>query len=129
MSWLTDFITILGVPAALIAAWKAIEEWRFGNAEKVRENRHKQAAAARDALNDIFYSERSGAAMQMLDWSGRSYQDDSAEHTVSFGELGPALRVNNLSFDAKERYIRDCFEDFFDRLELLQHYVSIDFLI
>jgi len=43
-------LTFFGIPAALLAAWKAIKELRNGNEEKARENRHKQAAAARDAL-------------------------------------------------------------------------------
>jgi len=121
-------LTLFGIPAALLAAWKAIKELRNGNEEKVRENRHKQAAAARDALKDLFASEKARAAMQMLDWSGRTYADGKEQHTVFGSDLARALLTVNLTFDTKERMIRDCFEDFFDRLQLIEHYISIEFL-
>ena len=130
-----ELLTIVGIPGALVAAWRAIEELKNGNRErakatheKSRENRHKQATAARDALSEIFNSAKARAAMQMLDWSGRSYFDGQVEHRILFSDLGTALRVQSLSFDAKERFIRDCFEDFFDHLELVQHYIEIEFI-
>lgn len=128
MDVIADFLTILGIPAAFVAAWKAIEEFKSGNAERSRENRHKQAEAARDALRELFTSEKARAAMQMLDWSGRWYKDEGVEHEVRFDDLKPALRITDLSFNPKDRLIRDCFEDFFDRLELIEHQVSIQFL-
>jgi hypothetical protein len=131
-----DLLVVVGIPGAFIAAWKTIEEFKNSNiekakatAEKARENRHKQAAAARDALREVFASEKARAAMQMLDWSGRSYSDGTAAHVITFDDLGPALRTDNLMFtNPKEPLIRDCFEDLFDRLELIQHYIEIDFL-
>lgn len=130
-----DVLTVVGIPGAFYAAWKAIVEMKNSNkekaketAEKARENRHKQAAAARDALRELFSSEKAREAMQMLDWSGRSYRDGASGHIITFSDLGPALRVIDLKFDQKDRFIRDCFEDLFDKLELIGHFIDIDFL-
>ena len=140
--WVEPFLKLISFPAAILAAWgsviafaksnevkkRANAEAARANQEKDRENRHRQAAAGLATLKDIFASERARAAMQMLDWSGRSYRDGSLEHTIRTAHLGPALRVNNLDFSPIDRYIRDCFEDLYDHLELAQHCVSIGLL-
>lgn len=127
-------IAVFGVPAGIYTAWKAIGEMKNGRhenarqtAEKAKENRLKQALAARDALSQVFGSPRSMAALQMVDWSGRIYSDGKHEFTIAFDELGTALRIDNLNFDnPKELYIRECFDDLFSNLELLQHYIDIE---
>lgn len=63
-----------------------------------------------------------------MDWSGRIYSDGKHEFVIAFEELKPALRIDNLSFDIKEQFIRECFDDLFSNLELLQHYVDIDLI-
>jgi len=136
IAYIKDLVTVLvaavGVPSGLLTATKAVNEMRRGrheNArqteEKAKENRLKQAIAARDALSQIFNSPKSKAALQMVDWSGRIYSDGKHELVIAFEELKPALRIDDLSFDIKEQYIRECFDDLFSNLELLQHYVDI----
>jgi hypothetical protein len=129
---LNNLITVLGIPTAIFTAWKAIDEFKNGNKEKERENRHKQAEAARDILKDLFESEKSRNAMKMLDWDGRKYGldewNDDDWYTIRFRDVKNALRIEELSFEDKECFIRDCFEDLFDKLELIQHYINIDFL-
>lgn len=115
--WMTLVTTVIGLPTAI----QGIREIRH-------RNRHKQADVAKDILKEIFNSEKSKAAMQMLDWSGRKYNDGTMEHQIYFENFKSALRVTNLEFDEKEMYIRDCFEDLFDKLELIQNYVAIDFI-
>ena len=131
----TVLVAVFGVPSGLLTAWKAVNEMKRGRhenarqtAEKAKENRLKQAMAARDALSQIFSSHKSKAALQMVDWSGRIYSDGKQEFTIAFEELRPALRVDNLSFDIKEQFIRECFDDLFSNLELLQHYVDIELI-
>jgi len=128
-------IAVVGVPGGLLTAWKAVNEMRRGRhenarqtGEKVKENRLKQAIVARDALSQIFNSPKSKAALQMVDWSGRIYSDGKHEFAITFDELRPALRIDNLSFDIKEQYIGECFDDLFSNLELLQHYVAIELI-
>lgn len=127
-SLLTHVADYVGVGIALFAARKGISEFKISNIEKARENRHKQASAARDALQEVFSNEKARAAMRMLDWSGRPYSDGNTEHFVDFEDLGLALRITDPNFSAKEILIRECFEEFFDHLELLEHYAAIDFL-
>lgn len=62
---------IVGLPAAVYGAWKALRELALGTREKAKENRIRQALAARDMLKDLFASAKARAALQMLDWSGR----------------------------------------------------------
>jgi hypothetical protein len=126
-------VAAIGVPGGLLTAWKAVGEMKYGRQqrarqthEKAKENRLKQAIAARDALSQIFGSPKSKAALQMVDWSGRVYSDGKQEFVISFDELKPALRIENLYFDAKEQFIRECFDDLFSNLEFLQHYIDID---
>ena len=129
MDYLNLTLTFVGIPGALLAAWKAIDELRHGNLEKARENRLKQAAAAKSALDEVFGDARARAALRMLDWSGRSFDDGGNVHTVQWGEIGPALTTDmSKPFPPKAVFIRDCFESLFDRLQLIEHYVAIGYL-
>jgi hypothetical protein len=121
-------LVIVGVPVALAGAWKALRELALGTREKAKENRIRQALAARDMLKDLFASAKARAALQMLDWSGRSYSDGDHTFEVHATDLGDALRTDRLSFDHKQIFIRDCFEELFDRIEQLQHFVNIGLL-
>jgi hypothetical protein len=125
-------VAVIGIPVALVSAREAIVELKSSNKEKEIENRHKQAAVARDILKDIFDNEKSRNAMKMLDWDGREYGDCECDYeewyTVTFKDVRNALRVKDLSFEDKECFIRDCFEDLFDKFELIQHYINIGFL-
>jgi hypothetical protein len=128
-------LVLVGVPGSLIAAWKVIVEFRNSNnekakevAEKAYENRQRQANSARDALEQLFSSQRARSAMQMLDWDGRTYRDGEHEHTIYFRNLGSALRTEHTEFSPTECFIRECFEDFFDKIELMQHFVDVGFL-
>jgi hypothetical protein len=121
LSIIKDITVIAGFPLGLIAAFRATKESRL-------KLRHQQAAEARKALDDLFGSPKARAAMQMIDWSGRTYDDKGTAHVIAFEDLSDALRITNLVFTDKERYIRDCFEDFFDRIQLMDHYARIDYL-
>ncbi|MDT4806220.1 hypothetical protein FQZ97_390470 [compost metagenome] len=124
----TTIATIIGVPTALLAAWKAIIEFREGNVEKRRENRLKQASAAKIELESLFSDPMARAAMQMLDWSGRSHNTGTKYQPIFFNDLGPGLRTFDLTLNERDAYIRDCFEKFFDHLSMIEHLISIDYI-
>ncbi|MEO4014154.1 hypothetical protein [Pseudomonas rossensis] len=121
-------VTVIGVPAALLAAWKALVEFRVGNTEKHRENRHKQASAAKDELKSLFCDPLSHAAMKMTDWTGRYYMIDGTSVPILSEDVISGLRTHNLNFSRKELFIRDCFESFFDHVLMIEHLVSIDYI-
>ena len=125
---ITSLATLIGVPAAMLAATKAINEFHRGNQERIRENRHKQASAAKGQLDALFSDPLARAAMQMLDWSGREYNTGSQTQAIFFRELKPALRLVDLTLDEKEAYIRDCFEKLFDHLSMIEHLCKIEYL-
>jgi len=127
---LKELLTVVGIPGALVAAWRTVTVLINNNAERKRENRHKQAAVAYEILKETFANEKARAAMLMLDWDGRNYHDKERNliHNISHYDLSMALVLDAVSFTEKECYIRDCFEDLFDRFELIQNYIDIDFI-
>ncbi|MFZ2889555.1 MAG: hypothetical protein WA010_03680 [Sulfuricurvum sp.] len=115
---IVSIITILGFN-------KSLYEFRNSTKEKAKENRLKQLSTARDILDKMFSEVKSKNAMKMLDWDGRAYQDNTFSHFITLDNVRLSMRVDNLAFNEKEQFIRDCFEDFFDKLELIAHYINI----
>jgi hypothetical protein len=124
----TALTSAIGIPAALLTAWKAIVEMHRGNIEKQQENRHKQASAAKSELHALFNDPLARAALQMLDWSGRKYNTGIKLERIYFEDLGEGLRTVNLEFDDKDTYIRDCFEKLYDALSMIEHLCQINFI-
>lgn len=110
---------------------RGLEETRQNRLERVQEREHRQrelrwqkAKLAREALRDLFGNRKARDAMQMMDWSGRSYEvAPNSFETVSSDEFRSALRIINLGFSDKEQYVRDCFDELLDGFELIEHYL------
>jgi hypothetical protein len=116
-------VAIYGVRNGLRSARRALEE-------KQKENRQRQLSASRDALKDIFDDPLARAAMQMMDWSGRTFIHDSQVYQVFWQELKPAL-VNHITrdgFTPQQEFIRDSFETLFDHMQLLAHFIENEYL-
>lgn len=113
----------------LIAAFKAIVELRRNREQRQVELHWKKAHEAKKLLDELFDNNYSRNAMRMLDWSGRDYQikNDFTEK-ITTEDVLIGLRVNDLKFSAKEAFIRDCFDQFFERLEYMQHLINIDLI-
>jgi hypothetical protein len=122
-------VAILG---GLIAAFKAIHETTEGRRLRASELRWKKAQLAREILESL-RTRRFRDATLMLDWTGRDYGSGSNERvTVFWEDLPGALRVWNkedpISFNEKEVYVRDCFDDLFDAMNSLEHYLQTGLL-
>ena len=128
IEFIKNGITVLGVPVALIAAGNAIRQLRDGNREKAMETRQRQAAAAQGQLKELFNSTMARDAMKMMDWYKRNYRVGSDTYTITSGDLILALGTVDLKFSPKEQYIRDCFEEFFDKIQIIAHLVKIEYL-
>jgi hypothetical protein len=115
-------VTAIG---GLVAAWKAIREMRESRLQRDREFNWKQAVAGKDLIEDFYKDTRSFIAMQLLDWSGRAYKCGSTTFVITYRDVISALRIDNLSFNAKETFIRDCFDAYFLRLERIQSAIEI----
>ncbi|MHA6130467.1 hypothetical protein ACX3YD_30590 [Pseudomonas fluorescens group sp. PF-1] len=99
-----------------------------GLAEARKSNRLRQAAVAKEVLKDLFTDPLGRSAMQMLDWDGRTFQTGSQHVTVQWSDLKPALVVHSSStiFNLQQQYIRDCFENLFDHLLMIEHLIAIE---
>lgn len=118
---ITSVAAIVGVTVTVLGVYNGLKEAR-------RSNRLRQAAVAKEVLRELFTDPLGHSAMQMLDWSGRTFQAGPVSLTVSWNELKPALVVHSgtTSFDVKQQFIRDCFENLFDHLLMLEHLISIE---
>jgi hypothetical protein len=94
-----------------------------------REHRWKQTGQAKEFLSAIKKDYKSSSALYMLDWSGRTYDLSNEEKTVvTFDDVEHGMRVVNLQFSKKERFIRDCFDDLYEKFELIEHFILHDFI-
>ena len=120
----------------VIAAFKAINEMvaqrklREGEKnQREQEYRWRQAALAKEILSEIFSSEECIFTMQMLDWNNRVYEIAPGKFEfVTREEILHALRVDNIEFTTKEAFVRDCFDQYLDGFQMLEHYIRINLI-
>lgn len=119
----------IGAVGGVIAAFKAVTEMQHNLRQKRIEHRWQQTSQAREFLKDIKNDYRASSALQMLDWSGRSYDIGLNETaTITFDEVEAGLRTSNLSFTRKESFIRDCFDALYDHFETIEHFIRHNFV-
>ena len=119
----------VGSIGGVIAAFKAVAEIRLNRIQRVIEHRWKQTGEAKEFIAAIKRSYKSFSALQMLDWSGRSYEiDDGEKATVKFEDVDNGMRINDLQFSKKESFIRDCFDDLYDKFDLIEHFIRHGFI-
>jgi hypothetical protein len=119
------------VVGGLIAVFKAIHETIENRHLRARELRWKKAQLAREVLERLFTNKRFHDALIMLDWTGREFEiAPGRSEEIHWEDLPNALRAwdDSISFDEKEVYIRDCFDELFDGLNLLEHYLRTGLL-
>ena len=104
---------------------------RHNREQRQKELRWNKSKEAKKILDELFDNKLATDAMKMLDWSGREYEIKAGlKERIHAHEILIGLRVNNLSFSRKEAYIRDCFDQYFDKLSYIQHLITtglIDF--
>jgi hypothetical protein len=109
---------------------KEIEEGKRNREQREEELRWRKASLARDMLNEMWDDSYANNAMLMLDWSNREYNigKDQVER-IARAEMWEALRTHPTNFNAKEKYVRDCFDHFFGFMQILEHYISIGLIM
>jgi hypothetical protein len=103
--------------------------------QRKTELRWKKAELAKEVLKELHTDPYAVDAMLMLDWNGRVFHvkasrnhPDGLMEKISSDEMWAALRVVELHFNDKERFIRDCFDAFFGQMQIIEHYISIDLI-
>jgi len=122
---------VVAIVGGLVAAFKALDETRENRRQRVRELRWKKVELAREIIDKLYASKRFHDALTMVDWTGRDYEvAPNNVQQVVWEDLPSALRLweEPIAFDEKEVYIRDCFDELFDGLNLLEHYLRTDLL-
>jgi hypothetical protein len=95
------------------------------------ELRWKKADLARTVLGEMWKDTYTLDAMSMLDWSSRDYDVKSTRggqanaEALTERDVWAGLRVVEMRFDAKEWYIRDCFDHLFAIMEVVEYYIGI----
>jgi hypothetical protein len=127
-AWLIS--TIVATFGGVAAAFTAIYQLHQGRKQRIRELRWNQAKLAKEMLDTVEASEEVQSAFRLLDWSGYEHDIDADElEPISFEETYKALRTKNTRFNRKELFVRDCFDEFFDSLAHLEHYVASGLLL
>jgi hypothetical protein len=130
------FWLITGI-GAVIAAFRAIREMQRANderAEAVQQQRDqlrwRQAEMARTVLDKLWGNTLARAAMKMLDWKNKVFSHDGVKtDPITTDLLLNALRTHNLSFNRNEAFVRDAFDELFDELGKIEHYLKIGLVL
>ena len=125
-------VGLISVFVAIFVAWHQVEKSREerSRSRELREEelRWRKASLSRDILNEMWGENYCLDAMLMLDWEVRHYEIDEAVVTITRDEVWTALRVVNNEFSETERYIRDCFDHFFEKMQIIEHCISINLI-
>jgi hypothetical protein len=101
-------------------------------AQRKVELRWRKAQLAREMLKGLYDDPYATDMMLMLDWNDREFSVRSSRgqparlEKISWEEMWAALRVTELHFNDKEKFIRDCLDAFFGRMQTIEHYLGIE---
>ncbi|HEV2762735.1 MAG TPA: hypothetical protein VGV38_07065, partial [Pyrinomonadaceae bacterium] len=137
--WIDAVAKVVGLLSVFVAIIVAREQFRK-NREESRRTRHQQAndlrwkktELAKKVLDDMFTDPYASDAMLMLDWDPRTFYcrkhksgKEVQRMVISWPEMWAAIRVVEKSFNDKEKFIRDCFDQFFGHMQIIEHYISV----
>ena len=109
---------------------KELQEAISNRQQREEELRWRKASLAREILKDLWGDLYSADAMNMLDWSNRDYNiKPGLTESITREEMWVALRTSPTNFNQKEKYVRDCFDTFFGKMQTTEHYILISLVI
>jgi hypothetical protein len=146
--WIDAFAKFLTLASLIVAVILAVVQIRRNRelrenelaerndtlGQRQKEFRWKKAELAKTVLNEMFDNPYANDAMSMLDWGARDYDvktsrgGSAAVEEITSRDVFAALRIAERHFNPKERYIRDCFDNFFGVMQILQHYIEIELI-
>jgi hypothetical protein len=122
---------IVAILGGLIAAFKGITELRRSNDQRCEDLRWKRAEMAKTCIDELNANSLARSALKMMDWSGDEYTRVDGKKTgeIKHKERRNALRTDNTIFDADSKFIRDAFDELFDYIERLEHFIRIGLVV
>lgn len=119
----------VAVVGGLIAAFRAVAEFRRSNDQRREDMRWRQAEMAKRCLDEMRADPLARAALKMLDWSGLRYERPGGGTTgvIDRDTRRAALRTTNTMFADKDDapFIRDAYDALFDGFERLEHFTRM----
>jgi hypothetical protein len=117
---MAEILTLVASFVPLIAVFsfiKAIIEYRKSQLWKESEFLAKEA-------KDFFADEKVKLVLTLLDWNSRKIKINGSDFTINDSFLLEALKTHNkkCKFSYEEAYIRDLFDNFFDKLSYFNIY-------
>jgi hypothetical protein len=123
--WLQALAWAATAGGVIVAVWKLRSDAHATREQRDRDLRWRQAEAGKKLNDEMMTDVRSRAAMQMLDYSGRTFKlPSNTSSTITHSDLATALNSMTAISNEKDIYIRDCFDSFFYYLATLEHYIS-----
>jgi hypothetical protein len=127
-NWVQLGALFVGIVGGLLAAFRGIYEMRQSTRQRYADLRWKRANAARELVSDIHHDQRAAAAVLMMDWSEGAHEHDlgaGRREMLSYSDVVGALaKPASECREARERYVRDCFDWFFYYVDRIEHYIE-----
>jgi hypothetical protein len=119
MEVVLSFISSLIPYVAMFTFIKAIFEYRKSQLWKESEFLAKEA-------KEFFSDEKIKTVLTLLDWNSRKIEIDGKPFRVNDAYLIEALKTHNKKskFSLEEAYLRDLFDNFFDKLSYFNIYIK-----
>jgi len=119
------------------AAYKVFWEIRSSRVEretefqwKRAEFRWKRAELAKTVLDETWRDPLARSALRMLDWTGLTYRREGRQtQPITHEMMRHSLRTSGPAFDMDEQFVRDCFDELFDGLDRLEHFLRIGLIL
>ena len=134
-NWVQLGAVCVAIVGGLLAVFRGIYEMRQSTCQRSLDLRWKRANAARDLVSDIHHDQRAAAAVLMMDWSDGAHEHDlgsGRREMLSYRDVVAALaKPAGECREAREHYVRDCFDWFFYYVDRVEHYIEtglVDFV-
>jgi hypothetical protein len=126
---LKDWIQAISWAAAgagvIVAFLKYWSEVRAGREQRAADLRWRQAEAGKSLNDEMLTDPKAWAAMQMLDYSGRTFDLPSGEQVpITHNDVADALGPKTENLTEKQVFIRDSFDSLFYYMAMLEHYIA-----
>ena len=120
----------VAIAASLYGMWNGINESRAHRAQQATQLRWQQAELARQIIEKLSDNPKARSAMRILDWAGGREFDvkTGKQEMITVDDMIVGLRTKDLTFNAKETFVRDSFDELFDGFQLIEHYLRIQLI-
>lgn len=105
---------------------RALEAAREDHEQRDRELRWRRAEFGNKAVKEMLDDPEAWIALQVLDWSNRTYTIGGQQFQIRDADLPAALEAIRRDFLPKEMAIRDIFDSLFFHFGRLQHALNVD---